>query len=175
MALLPVANFWRHSDSLDGLQTYCKECCLNVMREYRKTPRSKAYVKSYNQRPEVLRLKQEYERSEIGREQKKKYQSRPDVAERMRSYRKRNKLRSRHGLTVEQYQSELKNRNGKCDGCDTVITGKICVDHCHNSNSFRGILCHACNVSLGLCLDSAEILRKLADYAERFSLLSGRI
>jgi len=43
---------------------------------------------------------------------------------------------------------------------------RICFDHCHKSNSFRGWLCHQCNVVLGLASDSSKVLRNLANYLE---------
>jgi hypothetical protein len=38
------------------------------------------------------------------------------------------------------------------------------VDHCHKSRKIRGLLCHKCNVLLGMCLDNKKILRNAIIY-----------
>ena len=55
-------------------------------------------------------------------------------------------------------------RPDKCQVCKQA--GKICIDHCHRRNLFRGWLCHNCNCILGCVRDSAKILHKLADYLD---------
>ena len=54
-----------------------------------------------------------------------------------------------------------------CDVC--CQTGCITFDHCHRSGNFRGWLCRSCNTALGQVKDSAELLRKLADYLDHRS------
>lgn len=57
-----------------------------------------------------------------------------------------------------------------CEVCDKPPTGKhpLHFDHCHTTGAFRGWLCVGCNTALGSALDDPAILRKLADYLERF-------
>ncbi len=40
------------------------------------------------------------------------------------------------------------------------------MDHDHQTGKFRGLLCHKCNVTLGMVDDSTEVLRWLAQYVE---------
>lgn len=141
------------------------------MRDYRKTAKHKSYLREYNQRPSVRKAKADYEVSEIGKQRKREYELRPEIAARIKKMKRKHKLR-KYGLTLEQFDSEIKKRNGKCDGCGNDIKGKVCIDHCHKTNSFRGVLCHRCNVTLGLFDDSAVLLRKLAEYADGFVLFS---
>lgn len=55
-------------------------------------------------------------------------------------------------------------RPGQCQVCRQ--TGRICIDHCHKKNLFRGWLCSHCNSVLGHVHDSPKLLRKLADYLD---------
>ena len=41
------------------------------------------------------------------------------------------------------------------------------VDHCHHTGKVRGVLCHACNTSLGKMHDSPAFLRRAAEYLEK--------
>ena len=43
------------------------------------------------------------------------------------------------------------------------ITDQV-IDHCHETNIIRGVLCSACNLALGHARDSVEVLEKLKDY-----------
>jgi hypothetical protein len=57
-----------------------------------------------------------------------------------------------------------------CEVCGKPPNGKgaLHFDHCHTTQIFRGWLCHTCNVVLGNAEDDPVLLRKLADYLERF-------
>lgn len=47
--------------------------------------------------------------------------------------------------------------------------GRICFDHCHATGDFRGWPCHHCNLILGHAKDDSALLRKLAEYLDRFN------
>jgi hypothetical protein len=47
---------------------------------------------------------------------------------------------------------------------------KMCADHCHKKNVFRGWVCHKCNTALGHAHDDPKTLRKLADYLDNDKL-----
>jgi Recombination endonuclease VII len=51
--------------------------------------------------------------------------------------------------------------------------GALHLDHCHTTGTFRGWLCHSCNLSLGAVADDPDLLRKLADYLDRFKRPDG--
>lgn len=71
--------------------------------------------------------------------------------------------KGRHGLTVEEAQ-ELK-QDSVCEVCGS--NERLVIDHDHKIGWVRGILCHNCNVALGMAGDSPERLRALADYLEQ--------
>ena len=49
-----------------------------------------------------------------------------------------------------------------CEVCNSTF--KICYDHNHKTDKFRGWLCHHCNVILGLAKDNPDLLIRLANY-----------
>ena len=50
---------------------------------------------------------------------------------------------------------------------------KAVVDHDHKTGKLRGILCSQCNTALGMVRDSPDVLRRAADYLERYSGATG--
>ena len=76
-----------------------------------------------------------------------------------------------YGLTPEDYGSMQFQQRGLCAICcqpeQRVRYGqalRLSVDHCHNSGRVRGLLCHACNTSLGGFKDSLALLRDAQQY-----------
>ena len=51
-----------------------------------------------------------------------------------------------------------------CECCGRV--SKLFLDHCHETDFFRGWLCRECNSSIGLMGDSVEGVRKALTYLE---------
>jgi hypothetical protein len=45
-------------------------------------------------------------------------------------------------------------------------THRLCIDHCHTTETVRGILCTQCNSGLGMFRDSAQLLAKAIKYLE---------
>lgn len=88
-------------------------------------------------------------------EQQQNYRGRTDVA-------KRGELK-KYGITLEQWASMVSYVDSRCEICGTQ-TEDLCVDHDHDTGEVRGVLCRACNRSIGQLGDTAESLRKAADY-----------
>ena len=67
-------------------------------------------------------------------------------------------LKRRYGITVEQYDEMLAEQGGRCACCGTDTPGGNGwqVDHCHDSDELRGILCHSCNVGIGHLGDNVD-------------------
>jgi hypothetical protein len=56
----------------------------------------------------------------------------------------------------------------ECEICQrTNVT--LAADHDHATGKYRGWLCHNCNLSLGNARDDSSLLRKMADWLDRFS------
>jgi len=76
-------------------------------------------------------------------------------------------LRHRFRLTVAEYA--LLAANG-CNICGLAVNPsgrRLGVDHDHATGRVRGVLCHACNLAIGLLQESPERFAKALDYLQR--------
>lgn len=60
-----------------------------------------------------------------------------------------------------------------CEECGRG--GKICFEHCHATNKFRGWVCHNCNMILAHAKDSPELLLKSARYLHDGGIASRKV
>jgi hypothetical protein len=72
----------------------------------------------------------------------------------------------RYKLTPEQYHNLFEDQKGLCAACGCKEKGnrRLAVDHNHLTGAVRALLCHACNVALGLLVDSPERVEMLLRY-----------
>lgn len=82
------------------------------------------------------------------------------------------RLKSRYGITAEQYQRMVEDRDNRCDICGEPPSasstrahwrGKLCVDHNHATGKLRGLLCNNCNLTVGYGKQPA-VLERAAEY-----------
>jgi hypothetical protein len=65
-------------------------------------------------------------------------------------YHRAYKLLKRFGLTLEDYNRMLEEQGGRCAICGREPNGQqLSVDHDHETNEVRGLLCQPCNLALG--------------------------
>lgn len=76
--------------------------------------------------------------------------------------------RRRFGIEPEDYEFLLQQQNGVCAICGKLNSNKrpLALDHCHEVNRIRGLLCDKCNTALGLFNDSIKQLRFAITYLE---------
>lgn len=77
-------------------------------------------------------------------------------------------LQRKFGMTKTDYEGLLQKQNHVCAICQGTSTRALAVDHCHNTGKIRGLLCTNCNRGLGYLKDSAELLRKAANYIDNY-------
>jgi hypothetical protein len=58
-------------------------------------------------------------------------------------------------------------QEGVCAICRRILTNSLHIDHCHESDQVRGLLCGKCNLGLGLYKNDPHLLRAAAAYLER--------
>ena len=79
------------------------------------------------------------------------------------------KLKSRYGITIEEYNRLLKKQRGRCAICklsEDEHTNSLAVDHCHSTGNIRGLLCARCNTGIGMLKDNIEVLKSAITYLE---------
>jgi hypothetical protein len=75
---------------------------------------------------------------------------------------------ARYGLSADEYRAMFEAQAGVCALCAAPPGAKaLHVDHCHATGKVRGLLCHMCNLAVGLFKDDPAALRKAAAYLER--------
>lgn len=83
-------------------------------------------------------------------------------------------LKKKYGITVAE-RDELFLRQGNCCAiCKTKSAAAWDIDHCHVSGQVRGILCHPCNVMLGMAKDDTSVLISGVAYLNSFNISSKR-
>lgn len=60
-------------------------------------------------------------------------------------------------------------QEGLCAICHRTLSSSLHIDHCHQSDRVRGLLCGKCNPALGLYNHDPKVLRAAAAYLERSS------
>jgi hypothetical protein len=73
------------------------------------------------------------------------------------------------GITRQEYNRIFQIQGGMCKICgvhQSNVNKSLRVDHDHETKKIRGLLCHNCNVSLGLLKENIETLKKMVAYLE---------
>jgi hypothetical protein len=83
-------------------------------------------------------------------------------------------LNTEYKMTLDEYNQKLEKQNGLCAICNEPDQFNkderwqpLRVDHDHDSGKIRGLLCHSCNVALGLFRDNIENLMNAIAYLEK--------
>lgn len=150
------AEFNRSKTRSSGFQGYCKSCSS-----------------SYQQDP-AYRKRNLERRRERYRENPEKhiadYQARraADPA-RVALIQRRSWIKRKYGITLEQYDEMLASQGGVCGLCGGPPTRiNLAVDHDHITGEVRMLLCDLCNKGLGCLKDDPVLLRRAAEYVEKF-------
>lgn len=96
-----------------------------------------------------------------------------------RDYQRDSSLRASYGISLEEYKIMLDEQGGVCAICGEVERRRhpktdevqmLSVDHCHETNQIRGLLCADCNFMLGNSKDNIETLARAIQYLARWEV-----
>lgn len=82
-------------------------------------------------------------------------------------------LKKKYGVGAAWYEATLAAQGGRCAICKSddprTPWGKFVIDHCHKTDTVRGILCDWCNKALGLLEDDVVRTSAALAYLERYA------
>ncbi len=83
-----------------------------------------------------------------------------------------------YGLTDQEFERMLEQQAGLCWVCGCLLeisvtprrgNKRVCVDHDHQTNQVRGLLCNNCNAGMGSMKESPALLVRASEYIARFT------
>jgi len=144
-------KYFSIQSNMKRLRSQCKECSNKYSKKYRL--KNKEKLQEYNKQYA------EKNKEKIKRYNKAKYRRNPE-------YYKELNLQRNFKLIIDQYNKLLEDQNSKCAICgrDNNVKKALAVDHNHKTGKIRGLLCHNCNIGLGVFNDNPLILIKVVKY-----------
>lgn len=110
---------------------------------------------------------------QMSRDRKKKWYAKERNKQKAREYWQKNKelkralhLKSKYGITPEDFDAMWKTQGGACKICRKIFErrSQAHIDHNHNTDKVRGLLCAACNWGIGCFKDSKDLLTEAIKY-----------
>ena len=106
-------------------------------------------------------------RREYAREHYKKNREKILVYKKEHNTLRRAHLKRKFGLSLDDYNKMSAEQNHVCYICGETSKRRLAVDHCHQTNKIRKLLCGECNLMLGKAKDNPVLLRKAIAYLEQ--------
>jgi protein-arginine kinase activator protein McsA len=146
-------EFYKRSDSSDGLQYRCKDCMTNYLdnRDYKPIFDNQEMVCS------TCNISKS--KTEFYSDRRQKSGLRPQC----KDCNKNTAIKRKFGITSVEYEKLLKHQQNKCAICqrDNVL---FHIDHDHVTGKIRGLLCSNCNTAIGLLKEDEGILLMVIKY-----------
>lgn len=88
-------------------------------------------------------------------------------------------LKTKYKMSYDEYRNMYDSQNGLCYLCDIPISittsdrghNTACVDHDHETNLIRKLLCNHCNRAIGLLKERIEVVERLLVYLKEYKNL----
>lgn len=182
----PLEDFAKNNRRPDGRGSYCKPCARD---KYQRPAieRKQRIEQHYDGEQECRKCGETKPITEFyWSRDKGKYQSdciscrgrggKVRWARTGRDLQRRHQLRSKFGMTDDDYAVMLAAQGGGCAICEYVPAEgerRLAVDHDHATGRVRALLCSRCNTGVGMFLEQPRIMRLAASYVELHSALGG--
>jgi hypothetical protein len=75
------------------------------------------------------------------------------------------KIKAKYKLSMTEFQDLVVKQKGLCKICGEKKP--LSIDHDHDSDTIRGLLCNNCNTGLGMFGDSIRVLKNAIAYLKR--------
>jgi hypothetical protein len=78
-------------------------------------------------------------------------------------------LLSKIRISFEDFKALKEKQGGKCAICKGKNKSErgLAIDHNHKTGKFRELLCHRCNIGLGMFWDNKDLLKMAINYLEK--------
>lgn len=158
----------------DGRQPYCRTCSTAYKRALRHKDPDKARAYGRKLREKAQTIPEQHAKMKA-RALRYYYANHEACLARNADYRKRHpraqqalNLRTKYGLTLEQFDEMVERQAGLCAICTEPMQPgtNTHVDHDHRTRAIRGLLCGNCNRMLGCAQDNSGILAAGISYLE---------
>lgn len=81
-------------------------------------------------------------------------------------------LRFKYGLSLKEFEELSQSQGHACAACGladfapdaAAALRRLHVDHCHETGRVRALLCHSCNLALGLFKEDRDRIARFAAY-----------
>lgn len=80
-------------------------------------------------------------------------------------------LKYNYGISLDEYNEKLLSQNNRCAICkrEKLLNEKsFAVDHNHETEKVRGILCHGCNAGIGCFIENTQFLEEAINYLNKW-------
>lgn len=160
-------EFYKRGDTKCGLYSRCKKCCYDD--DQKRKDKTTKYKKKYQTLNPQKSAEYYKNNKEVILKKMREKNSTPEGKLKT----KNNNLKKFYNITLEQYNQMLALQNDKCAICKIhkSLAGKkgLFVDHNHENNQIRGLLCSKCNFLIGLSQEDTKILSEAIQYLENFN------
>jgi hypothetical protein len=156
----PIENFYKRNDTACGLYSRCKSCCKYF--DQKRKDKTDVYKRKWSKKNQKAHSKKYYAANKESILKKQKIYNKNNKDKIRNSQLKRN-----YNITLDIYNEMLTSQNHKCAICK-IYTGKnnLCVDHNHDNDQVRGLLCSKCNFLIGLAQENTSVLHEAIRYLE---------
>ncbi len=156
----PLSEFTIHHAEKGQHRNMCKDCV-------------NAWTKEYNKTPEGQKVRGDYREQykDRNKELQEFYRNDPVKRKASKKYHRKYWLMKQFGLTPDDYDRMLNEQNNGCAicGADDPRNKRdhFAIDHDHETDEIRGLLCQGCNTGIGLLGDDIERLEAAAAYLRK--------
>src|SRR5271157_5937427 len=174
-----LEEFYRQSKCPDGRRPECKECNAKNRSRWSR-PKSGYELAEEKSCPRCKQVKtaERFYKNACRRDHLSIYCKECTKIVRLNTYSKEKQrdaaLKCTFGITRDDYNVMLAEQSGGCAICGTTTPGNskvfnFSVDHDHETDEIRGLLCEKCNRGLGHFDDDPERLEAAARYLRAHS------
>lgn len=163
----------------DGLQSACRDCALERGRRIRARNNKRSTIEieiPLQKRCGTCKIVKDADQFDRCRSRTDGLQPRCKSCQ--IEYRRRVLVQDRHsarkrnyGITPQDYDLMLKKQDGRCAICrqtpSAAPKGILYIDHDHQTDAVRGLLCQPCNTAIGLLKDRPDLMISAARYLGR--------